>query len=273
MQTNTVKNDISNFITKTLEYIIEYHSIDIELRYKIVSKIIFIDDEHYGEEIHKIDPNAGYTDEEKNKGFGKTIYKEGKNYVIINSQILVCLIKSEFKNIICKYLIYHELGHCVNNIINPLMHPKEKPKHSIPIKELSEYLFTVAIDEYMANNYISFLLSSDDCKALLEGIALFKDIEKLYTNIFEPFELFHRIWNKSDAIIKYLFQLIPLFEKSGDIKKIEDLELLNTKPIIEMLKMPIERYDEIFFYLVASFNNIVRDYNSDNPTILQKLIQ
>jgi hypothetical protein len=233
----------------------------------------FTDDEHYSEEIHKIDPNEEYTNDGNYKGMGKTIYKDGKNFVIINSTILNALIYSGYKNTISKYLIYHELGHCINNIINFELKPIQKPPYNVSLQDGSKYLYSVAIDEYMANNYITFLLSKDECTEILSTNTLYKDIDNLYANICTQFDLFNRLWNSPNAIFINLIKHILLFQKSGGFKEIEELEIINIKGIIAALNKPERQFDILYHHLVKTFNVIVADYNSDNPSILQKQIQ
>jgi hypothetical protein len=233
----------------------------------------FVDGEHYGEEIHKIDPNAEYTDDGRYKGFGKTIRKNGNVFIVINSQILTALIQSEYKNSISKYAIYHEIGHCINYIINPNLCPKEKLPGLHSLFDIGKHSFSVAIDEYMANNYITFLLTKEDCTEILARNTLYTDIENLYSDIRCPLDLFTRFWNAPDAIYINLIKHIPLFQKSGGFKETAELEVMNIKGIIANLNNPEQQFDVIYNHLITLFNTIVTDYNSDNPLILQEEIK
>jgi hypothetical protein len=271
LDANTEK-ELHNFIASTIVSIAKYYTLDVEMLNNCPS-FTFTDDEHYGEEIHKIDPNTGYTDDGSNKGMGKTICKNGKVYIIINSQILNALIQSEYKNIISKHVIYHELGHWMNYMLNPELSPEEKPCHSISLLDGSRYLYSVAIDEYMANNYIAFLLSKDDCIEILRANTLYTDIENLYTNICEPLDLFYRLWNSPNAIFINLLKNISFFQKTGGFKETEELEIMNIKGIMAALDKPERQFDIIYHHLVRIFNTIVADYNSDNPSVLQKPIR
>jgi hypothetical protein len=143
-QLDTNKKELQDFICFTIASIAKHYTLNSEML-KNCPSFIFTDDEHYGKEIHKIDPNAGYTDDGSNKGIGKMICKNGKAYVIINSQILNALIQSEYKNIISKHVIYYELGHWMNYTLNPELSPGEKPCHKISLPDVGRYLYSVAI--------------------------------------------------------------------------------------------------------------------------------
>jgi hypothetical protein len=265
------EKELQDFIFSTIVSIIKHHSLDFKM-IKNYPSFIFADDKHYGEEIYKIDPNTGYTDDGNNKGFGKTICKNGKAFVIINLLILNALKQSGYKYIISKYVIYHELGHWMNYMITPELSSGEKPCHSMSLLEWSRYLCSVAIDEYMANNYITFLLSKDDCIEILNTNSLYTDIENLYTNICDPFDLFYRLWNGPNSIFINLFKHIPFFQKTDGFMETEKLETMNIKVIIAVLNNPERQFDIIYHHLVKIFNAIVADYNSNNPAILQKSI-
>ena len=45
---------------------------------------------------------------------------------------------------------------------------------------------------------------------------------------------------------------------------------MNIKRIIANLNKPERQFDIIYNHLVTVFNTIVADYNSDNPSVLQK---
>jgi hypothetical protein len=271
LDTNMQK-ELLDFLGSTIVNIAKYHTLNSEVLTNCPT-FCFTDDEHYGEEIHKIDPNARYTDDAQYKGMGKTIYKNGKNFVIINSKVLIVLIQSGYKDIISKYVIYHELGHCINNILNPLLSPQEKIPHEIPLREYSEYSLSIAIDEFMANAYITFLLSKDECTEILSTNTLYDDIENLYENICTSFDLFNRLWSSPNAIFINLIKHIPLFQKSGGFRETEELEIIKIKRIIAVLNKPERQFDILYHHLVKTFNGIVADYNSDNPSILQKQIR
>jgi hypothetical protein len=229
--------------------------------------------EQYGEEIWKIDLNATYTDDGSNRGYGKTIFKDDKTFIIIDSLILIVLIQSGYEYITSKHVIYHELGHWLNSILNPELQPEEQPSHKVSLWDCSRYLCSVMIDEYMANNYITFLFSKDECMKILHTNTLYADIENLYTNICDPFDLFNRLWNSPNAIFKNLFENIPFFEKTGNLKENETLKILNIKGLMAALDNSKPQFDIIYQYLVETFNIIVADYNSDNPPIIQKPIR
>jgi hypothetical protein len=272
LDSNTQK-ELEYFLYSTMANIAKYHSMNPEIFLKTKISFHFVDGEHYGKEIHKIDPNAKYTDDGRYKGIGKTIRKNDNVFIVINAQILTALIQSEYKNSISKHAIYHEIGHCINYIINPNLCPKEKFPGLHPLFDVSKYLFSIAIDEYMANNYIMFLLTKEECAKILAGNTLYTDIENLYSDIRDPFDLFNRFWNGPNAIYINLIKYIPLFQKTGGFKETKELGSMNIKEVIANLNKPEQQFDIIYNRLVALFNTIVADYNSDNPLVLQKEIK
>lgn len=268
-----IQKELERFLYSAMANIAKYHKVNPEMFLKTKISFHFVDGEHYGEEIYKIDPNAEYTDDGHYKGFGKTIHKNDSIFMVINARIFDALIQSEYKNTTGKYTIYHEIGHCINYMINPGLCPQEKPSGLHLLFDISKYSFSVAIDEYMANNYIVFLLTEEECAEILSGNTLYADIENLYSDIHDPFDLFTRFWNDPNAIYINLIKHIPLFQKSGGFKEIEELEAMNIKGIIANLNKPEQRFDIIYNHLVTLFNAIVADYNSDNPPVLQKGIK
>jgi hypothetical protein len=282
-QTDKTINPLSNeeqkqlyeFIGSIITSIINHNNFSITMfNQNQYPSFIFADGDDYGKEIKKIDIDETFTEEENCLGVGKTIEKDGNYYIVIRSRYLVDLIKSDYKDIYCKYLIYHELGHYINYIINPQLIPlQRKPLDRRPLFEVCRYTFSVAIDEYMANNYISFLLSEKDCKTVLLHNALYSDLDKLYDNINDPFDLFTRFWNAPNAIYKNLIGNIPLFIKSGGFREMQDLEIINIKSIISILEKPEPQLNILFNHLVRIYNIFVTDYNSDNPLILQKTVK
>jgi hypothetical protein len=272
LEANTQK-ELEQFLYTTMVGIAKHHAVNPEIFLKTKISFHFVDGEHYGEEIHKIDPNAKYTDDGHYKGVGKTICKNNSISMVINARLLTTLIQSEYKNSISKYTIYHEIGHCINYMINPSLCPKEKPSGLHSLLDISKYSFSVAIDEYMANNYIMFLLTNEECTEILVGNTLYTDIKNLYSDIHDPFDLFTRLWNDPNAIYINLINHIPLFQKSGGFKDIKELEVINIKGIIANLNKTKHQFDIIYNHLVTLFNAIVADYNSDNPPVLQKGIK
>ena len=267
-----IDKETFDFIVASMCKVAENYNFDEETIRKISPSISFVDYTNYGKAIKEIDPDAEYTDDENYRGFGKTLHKNGRNYVVIDFCIIKVLIDSGYKNVLCKHLIYHEIGHCISNTLNPKLTPPEKSKLPLPIITVSKYLFSVAINEYMANNYIIFLLTSDECDLLLENTSLYNDIENCYENIRDPFDLFNHFWNGPNAIFINLIANIPLFEKSGGFKDVDILEIINIKSIKLFLEKEEKQLDIIYNHLVHAFNLIVKDYNSDNPSIIQKSI-
>jgi hypothetical protein len=98
LDANTEK-ELQNFIDSAIDSIAKRYTLDIETL-ENRPRFTFPDDKDYGETIREIDPDETYTDDGKNKGFGKTIIKDGKTFVIINSFVRYALIQSEYKNII-----------------------------------------------------------------------------------------------------------------------------------------------------------------------------
>jgi hypothetical protein len=268
------QKEFSEFIGPVINSIIQYHNINPELIADLNHRSFhFADAEHYGEVMHSIDPNATYTNDGKNRCFGKFIPKDGKNFIILRREILTKLIESEYKNGFMKYIIYHEIGHCIHHLINPNFPQLDKYSGLHSLIDISKYILSIAIDEYIANNYIAFLLTKEDCDEILFGNTLYADIENLYLDIPDQLDLFTRFWNNSNSIPINLFKHIPLFQKNDWFKETEVLKILNIKSIIADLNEPERRYDIIHNQLVSAYNAIVADYNSDNPPVLQKGIE
>lgn len=133
-------------------------------------------------------------------------------------------------------------------------------------------MLSIVIDEYMANNYTNFLFTENECRELLTTNTLYEDLNNIYSNISDPFDLYTRFWNSPDSIFKNMIENIPFFQRCGGFDDKEILELLNIKEIISLLSKPNIQVDIILNHLIQTFNLIVRDYNSDKPPILQKYI-
>jgi hypothetical protein len=275
-----IEKEVFDFITITMLNIAKYHKFDTDEKRNAFSPLIcFISNDQYIEKIHEVAPNEDITDDGHNLGIGKAIYKNGKNYIFIRSGILEVLIKSGFKDIQCKFTLYHELGHCVEHILKTVPNPIKKPAHPVPLGEVSIAVFIVAINEYMANKHISFLLSEEDCIELLKNNSLFSDTDNAYNNISDKYDLFNRFWNGPNAILKNLIEHCPLYQKINNYNNIDSyknneiLEYINPKWIISFLNKPEIEFRNLYDNLVYTFNSIVADYNSDNPPILQRPIQ
>jgi hypothetical protein len=272
MQTEEdLQQKLIDFIPPVIAAIFKEHNINLELA-KSCPSFYFVDSSKYGEQIHKIDPNEDYTHEDKYTGMGKFIAKDNRYHIVINSLLLQSLAESDFNNITSKYTIIHELGHWINEILTPEFRSKDKPKSIVSLREGSEYLISVAIDEYMTNNYINFLFSESECKEILINNTLYEDLDNIYSNISDPFDLYTRFWNNPNSIFKNMIANIPFFLKSGGFKEAKILEIINIKSIISILSKTNIEINIILNHLIHIFNLIVSDYNSDNPSILQKYI-
>jgi len=267
------ENELINFISEVISRILLHHKIDLTEAYNIIHQCIFTDYEHYGDEIHKIDPNAGYTDDGQNLGMGKVIRKDGKNYMVINSNILLSLKVSEFKNVISKYLIYHEIGHCVNYTLHPENYIGKNSKRILPLKECSKLLFDIAIDEYNANNIIIFLLSDEDCRIIINDKKERFDVNNLFNNISDPYDLFNRIWNGPTALFFNLLKDYPLIMKAGGFKNTEKLDKIGIIDILLLFDKREITNDQMYEKLIDLFNYIVDSYNNENSFVKQKTIK
>jgi predicted transport protein len=265
------QNEIINYLSIILGKLCIENRIDLERLYEIAPKIIFAPDNKFGEVINEIDPDVKYTNEEKYKCAGKILLKDGRYYLVIRAYFLADLLNTNYKDIYAKFTICHELGHWTNYVLNPELYPSEKLKYIVSLLEGCRLLFAIAIDEYMANNYIAFLLEEEECDVIIKNDELYKDLDILYENIETPFDLYSRIWNSPNSIFKNLLSHMPLYKKCGGYKKDEILELIDIDGIIALLEK--DKKEKLFEHLVYSYNLIVKDYNSDNPEIMQKYIQ
>jgi hypothetical protein len=266
------KNSFNKFLAETIIKIVQYHHIPTEHINSIIPAISFASSDCYAAAIEKIDPEETYTNEEGFRGVGKTIFKNGENYVVANINILLALIKSNFNDSICKYTVFHEIGHCVNNILNPNLKLPKKPTDLIPLNKLSYHCFLISVDEFLATNYITFLLSNEDCIELVKDNTLFADIDNIYSCISSPYDLITRFWNSPNAILINLFRHLPLFSKANYLKKHKILESMNINGIIAMLGKIEHQLDPLYNHLLGFFNAVVKNYNSNNPPVLQKSI-
>ena len=272
MQTqDNLQEKLLEFIPPVIAAIFHENNIDFELANNCPS-FYFVDSSQYGEQIKSIDPDEDYTNEEEYTGMGKFISKDNKFHIVINSMLLQCLIESEFKNVISKYTIIHELGHWVNEIHTPEYRAGKKPKTKISLRHGAEYLISVFIDEYMANNYIVFLFSEKSCKEILLNNTLYNDLENIYFNISDPFDLYTRFWNSPNSIFKNMISNIPFIQRNGGFKNTNILEILNINKIISILSDPQIQVDILLNHLIDTFNIIVHNYNSTNPIFIQKYI-
>jgi hypothetical protein len=120
---------------------------------------------------------------------------------------------------ICKYTIFHEIGHCISKILNPDLKSPKKQTGSVPLNKLSHYIFLMSVDEFLATNYITFLLSNEDCVEIVKDNTLFADIDNIYSCISSPYDLITRFWNSPNAIFVNLFRHLPLFIKGNCLKE------------------------------------------------------
>jgi len=267
-----LQKDMYNYLSPIMCELVNKYNIDPENLINIAPSIIFASDDKFDEVLKNIVPDIEYTNEEECKCVGKFIHKNGKYYLVIKSYFINDLIKSNYKDIIAKYTICHELGHWINHLIKPELCPKEKPKHPDSGIKISEYLYTISIDEYRANNHIVFLFSSDECKEIIKNDYLYKDIENIYININDSNDLFTRIWNSPNSIFKNLIGHIPLYIKCGGYIDDDVLDIININGIISGLEKENPDYEGLYKHLIYVFNLIVKDYNSDKPEIIQNYL-
>jgi hypothetical protein len=265
-QTDKTKEFIG-FLSSLITKVADIHGIKIE---SLATSINFIDKEHYGEEIRKIDKNETYTDDGHSLGCGKAIFHDNKNFIIINSDIFYALTNSNFKSPLPKYLILHELGHCANRRIRSFALLPQKPLGKQSVSIVSKYTFLVAIDEYFANSNIISLLSEDECKDIIVNNSLNKNIFNMFNKITTQFDIFGRMWNNTDAIFKTFLQDLPLFQKAGFIPDMEKLEPINYPQILNLLDQYDYPFDNLYEYLINCYNSILNDYNSNIPNVVQR---
>jgi hypothetical protein len=265
-----LQKKFKDFIQPVIVSIFKKHNIESKLAINCPT-FYFTDSTHYGEQIKNIDQNEDYTNEEKYTGMGKFITKKGKYFIVINSLVLQAFIDSGFKNIISKCIIFHEIGHWINEIITPEFRAKEKQKDSVSLRQGAEYLISIALDEFMTNSYINFLFSENECKELLSTDTLYDDLENIYSSVSDPFDLYTRFWNSPNAIFINTIGNIPFIQKGGGFRDVEILEQINIKSIVSLLSRP--NINILLNHLIQTFNLVVSDYNSSNPSVLQKHIQ
>ena len=124
----------------------------------------------------------------------------------------------------------------------------------------------------MANKYTNFLFSDSECKEILKNNTLYEDLDNIYSNISDPFDLFSRFWNSPNSIINNMIANIPFFLRNGGFRQTEILEIININAIISILTKSDFSIYVLLNHLIQKFNLIVGDYNSENPIILQKYI-
>ena len=195
------------FIYEAVAKIAIYHKIDAESAKGIFHQVTIAGYDKYGEAIANIDPQAKFTNDGKHTGMGKTIFKGDKNYIIINFDVARSLLLSNFSNITARHVLFHEIGHCVNNILNPECRIEETTNETRPMAEVCVDSFKIAIDEYKANCYIDFLFTDVECQQIFDSRTLYADINNLYTDITNRFDLFNRIRKLQQSLEGKIFAL------------------------------------------------------------------
>lgn len=259
---------ITDFIQKVSVNLAVYYKLTEEQIYAFSPNITFSTKEYFLKEIQKIEPNANITDDDNYQCCGKSIFKDGKNYIFINSSFFGTN-EMHLKN---KHTIIHELGHCLKNILNSEI--KVIPYfHGIyPLKTISENIFSIALDEYMVENYTNFLYSDESCIQIVENIRIYDDYECLLENITTSDDLFNRLWNNPNSTIINLFRHIS-FLKRVDLNKLKSVfRFFNIIEIINLFENWRDTKNIVYNNLVDGYNTIVENYNKSNPKILQKKI-
>ena len=210
------KEEIRSFVIKIIENTIE----DLGAKTSIFDRIIFTDEDRYGEFIKSIDKNEGYTNNEFGVGFGKTINKHEKSSIIYRIEILVSLINIGFKKKLTLdeeltyYVFRHEIGHAIDN---NLRKPKEvKSETTFEVRKISEYYIEILISEFCANwnsakqmskGFFDFLVISNT-ENMKNYLADVKNIQNLmnYTLNQRKYGVADRLW----SILMQISQLLGL---------------------------------------------------------------
>ena len=157
---NETINKISSFIVEILN--------QLDTSHDCIDKIIFANENNYGNEIKKIDPSELHTDTTLLKGMGKTLYNPKKNtsiiiYISVVFNNLVYILNNNIKEE-CKeitlFLLLHEIGHCITNSKNKKV-LKSAGDKKLSIPELNKYHFDIIIDEFSANRNIIMFIKKD----------------------------------------------------------------------------------------------------------------
>ena len=165
---------------------------DMGIAVEELGLVIVADDDHYGEAVERIQPGGGFTDHEAGRGVAKThtVVTNGllTSSIVINLAALVTALRAIVSDPnrktdpaieqLCIYLVYHELGHIVDNRRRP---DQESPPRSLPgrgfeISQVTRYHAAILESEYAATAFSAPWMSRDaylnSLTALAETLAV-----------------------------------------------------------------------------------------------------
>jgi hypothetical protein len=171
-----IDKDINDLPTYELEEIFKIILTQLEVNKEYVRTINIALSENYGRAIASINPTETFTDNENYKGMGKTIiHNDGSSSVVLNANIVygfISLLKTGQLNKttgLCRYLICHEFGHCLDNHqrkkIDSVIFPK-----IFNIDSVNLYYLDIMKSEYFACKYSSSAMTEE---LLIDDVADF----------------------------------------------------------------------------------------------------
>lgn len=155
------------------------------------------------EEIRRVEPSAGMTNNDTILATGKTISKKCdgiiKHHVFLNENVVGAAIASgmgvhtdgvsEVDNL--QYVIYHELAHCYDNKQREnFEHECRLNTSTFCIEKLSDHYLPIVIDEFFASVFSSFAVSNslfkfqndEFCNMVNEFTMKTDEIKRQYVN-------------------------------------------------------------------------------------------
>lgn len=143
-----------------------------------LSLVLVADDARYAEAIDRIQPGAGYTNHPSGyRGMAKTAMLQEldgtkSSAIVIHLHALSGVLAAVFgaegieRNPLaeqsCTYLLYHELGHCLDNLKRPdrTDPPAVRPGYGFEISQFARYHAHIVEEEYVASAFAAPWMTS-----------------------------------------------------------------------------------------------------------------
>ena len=241
--------------------------------------VLVADDSRYAEAIQRVQPGGGFTDHPSGyRGMGKTgtILESGGTYksaVVIHLNALGGALTPIFATVDmtrdstfeqnCTYLVYHELGHCLDNLSRPdrPSPPAVREGRGFAISQFERYHAHLVEEEYAASHFAVHWMTPQVyrdlfgllCKQLESGRA---EAHKLKLEYAENPDVLTRL---ASSVAGWCWSLLIQFAKLAASRS-DNNALLNASPIWP------EEDDDIVVQLLREFDQELARHWAEYPT-------